>query len=92
MVPTLTTWLRHVVNVVNVVTHVVNVVPTLTTWLRHVVDVVTHVVNVVICIQRGIMHRPTRLRRVGPRLARLRRAKRGVFCLPRYYALFPTPY
>ena len=37
------------------------------------------------------MHCPTRLRRVGPRLARLRRAKRGVFGLTRYYALFPTP-
>ena len=59
--------------------------------VTHVVNVVIHVVNVVICIQRGVMHRPTRLRRVGPRLARLRRAKRGVFCLPRYYALFPTP-
>ena len=54
-------------------------------------NVVCLVLNEVLCIQRGIMHLSTRLRRVEPRLPRLRRGKRGVFCLTRYYALFPTP-
>ena len=55
-------------------------------------NVVCLVLNEVLCIQRGIMHHSTRLRRVEPRLPRLRRGKRGVFCLTRYYALFPTPF
>ena len=54
-------------------------------------NVVCLVLNEVLCIQRGIMHRSTRLRRVEPRLPRLRRGKRGVFWLTRYFALFTGP-